>query len=188
MEAKDLSTRCENFRSSKSDIELKEKGIEWISNMGCNFDMNMANFLVIKSASPNNINKIIKCLDMIYYDILLEETEGNNCKINKKLMDAYKAYRYISINPIIKNKIQHLDYSKIGDYNGTKIVVTEEIKMLSMKVKDLSSKLSDLCIKIDRLECDKRQPLELFELRDKYENMENEYKNAKNELRESIKK
>ncbi|SNW62301.1 Hypothetical protein ORPV_397 [Orpheovirus IHUMI-LCC2] len=152
--------------------EVQDLAIGLIADNGLKFNKDAAKLLLFSMTSQKRVDDIVRCINKIYDEIItnednLSEEDKNN---------IYNGYYYISINPLIKNKIRHLDYSKIKGYGNKGVTMNDEFTLISGKCCELSKQMLDLTIKIDRLECDKRQPLELFELKDQYKKVCDEYK------------
>lgn len=170
-----LTDRCKTYlkclhnkQRNLLDKELEEKGIQWIGQSGYNFNKYMAEFLISTMTSQDKEDEILLSLHKIYNDIIDKERDPN--VVQSKLKDAYSGYRYVAIDPCIKDKIQHLNYEKYPRDNEN-----NELSKISNRICQLSEQIYNMSIRMNELECNKRQPLDLFQMRNQYKTIQNEY-------------
>jgi hypothetical protein len=153
--------------------------IEQISQSGENFNKQMAQYLIKSCTSSQNIKLIIDCLKSLHTFCI---------NVNQTLTPTfYEAYDYVQIFPLFAKEIPHIEISwEATAQNATS--PTERFNYLCKRSSRISQEIADLCKKIMRLECDKRQPLELFDLQKRYEDLKNQYEEICKEQFEAFEK
>ncbi|SNW62299.1 Hypothetical protein ORPV_395 [Orpheovirus IHUMI-LCC2] len=119
------------------------------------FNTSMANIMIAEIKDENDVNKICASLKSIYSTIISSTNRD-------RVIEAYNAYKYISINPLLRHRIPKL---------------TANMLMVAKTREMLMDEIRNIHIKMNSMERDKRQPLELFELRKKYKLLSDELKN-----------
>lgn len=143
--------------------------IKQISQSGKNFNKQMAQYLMKSCTSSQNLELIIDCMKTLHKFYTIHTSENRTLELS-----FYEAYDYIQISPLFANAIPHIDIPSdcMEKYATTP---TKRYAYLCKRSSLLSEEIAELCVKIERLECDKRQPLELFDLQMRYEDLKNQY-------------
>lgn len=167
-----------------NDMEKLKNGISEINENIDNFNEDFADFLISSMVGQEEVEITIRFLKQIHQKLLQIAKENPE----KDLFGHYGTYQYLCINPMLKDHILKLD-SKDLNIEEEKLFLRishkndEILELLKQQLK-ISEELTKMSKTIAILESDKRQPLELFELRKKYEELRKEG----NILRESMQK
>lgn len=140
--------------------------INRISQSGENFNKQMAQYLTKSIISSKHLELVVECMKSL---------AQFHSQENRVLSDTfYQGYSYMQDSPLFKDKIPLIDIppeclKKFDNYPSLRLLRSAQESFR------LSEEISSITKKINRLEVEKRQPLELFELMKKYEELKKQY-------------